>query len=89
MYLDAIYPMLCYSHMTKNLKQDIDKAYQDKRIQYIVSGVIGHLFSLTTIDAIKKYLRIIVLFFGAPMVTKQFVSARKYLLIHRLHSMQN
>jgi hypothetical protein len=74
MYLGAIFPMLCYSHLTKNLKEDIDRNYEDVNIRYIVSAVVGRIFSLKTIVDIKEHLKLAITLIGVPKRTKVFVS---------------
>lgn len=65
--------MLCFSHMTKNLKDDIDKAFQDSEERRVVSGVVGHIFSLSTSDEIKDFLKLVMVLLGSPKKTKNFV----------------
>ena len=71
---DAIFPMLCYSHLTKNLKDDINKAYDDHKIRQVISGLVGHTFGLRTIPEIKKHLELVMTLIASPKKTQKFVS---------------
>lgn len=78
MFSDAILPMLCYSHLTKNLRDDIDKAYDDLETRRVISSVVGRIFSLTSIDRIKEHLKLVITLIGAPKKTEAFVSVIHY-----------
>lgn len=74
MYADTIFPMLCYSHLTKNLKEDVDKAFDDIDTRKVISAVVGRTFALTTIGEIKEHIKLVIILLGAPKKTIEYVS---------------
>lgn len=79
--LNSITPVLCFSHITKNIKHDIDKSY-NKPERCFVAALIGGIFTLSDVKELDVYIKNMLTIFGSSNCDKKFEQSMKYMAMH-------
>ena len=79
---DITLPVLCTSHLTKNIKRDINESFQEKCDQRFIAAIIGGIIEITGTETLKSYIEKTIIFLSSQFENKNFKYAKDWLRGH-------
>lgn len=78
---ELIIPQLCFSHISHNIMQDINKQY-GKSEKYVVAAIIGGIITIENNQELDRYIKNAITILASPNCDTQFNSAKASLASH-------
>lgn len=63
----SILPILCFSHLSKNLKADINEHYEDKTVRGFIAALIGGMFEIDDVRVLDNYIKKFLTLLSVPI----------------------
>lgn len=68
---------LCTSHLTKNMKNDLFKAYKEKQDLFFVASIIGAIFDMTSFVEIDSCIKKLIIILKSKFESPETLEAKK------------
>lgn len=81
MFRNFIIPILCFSHITKNIKQDINKFYNTTERRFI-AALLGEIVEIEKVDCLDKYIKNVIVIIGSSNCDERFEKSKRELAEH-------